>query len=159
MKDRIPSQPGSYVLQLRLLRARSMRIGRWPRVDFPPGWYVYAGSAHGPGGLRARVLRHLKPPSQKRLHWHIDFLLTSASIETAAWSVGTADLECRWTSLMAAHGQRYPRAFGASDCRCCGHLLHFTSALHVEAALRRLGELTKRIVVENPPTYTTGQRS
>jgi Uri superfamily endonuclease len=94
--------------------------------------------------------RHLKPPSQKRPHWHIDFLLTAATIQKAAWSLGAADLECRWASLMAAQGQHYPPAFGASDCRCPGHLLHFTSARRVEAALQSLGELTKLIVAENP---------
>ena len=43
-----------------------------------PGCYVYAGSARGPGGIRARVRRHLRP--DKTPHWHIDQVTAYAKL-------------------------------------------------------------------------------
>ena len=60
-------------------RAQQLRIGALGVFDFPPGWYVYIGSAFGPGGITARVTRHAR--AAKRLHWHIDYLLEHADIE------------------------------------------------------------------------------
>jgi len=52
-------RPGTYALVLRLARATTIHVGALGAVDFAPGWYVYVGSALGPGGLAARVNRHL----------------------------------------------------------------------------------------------------
>jgi len=42
------------------------------KLDLLPGYYIYIGSAFGPGGVRARMLRHLRADKPK--HWHIDYL-------------------------------------------------------------------------------------
>ncbi len=48
-----------------------------------PGFYIYVGSACGPGGLRARISRHLCG-KRKRLHWHIDRILSSPYVQPLA---------------------------------------------------------------------------
>ena len=68
----LPDQPGTYVLILRVFRPASVRVGRLGRFHFPAGWYAYVGSARGPGGLAARISRHLRSPKPSR--WHVDHL-------------------------------------------------------------------------------------
>ncbi len=47
----LPVTRGSYALHLRLARSHVLQIGRLGRFAFPPGEYVYVGSAMGAGGL------------------------------------------------------------------------------------------------------------
>jgi Uri superfamily endonuclease len=69
------------VLVLRLDTPQTIAIGRLGSIDFPVGWYLYVGSAHGPGGLHARLARHRRRlGGTKRAHWHVDYLR-----EHAAW--------------------------------------------------------------------------
>ena len=63
--------PGTYVLIISATRKINLRVGQAGQISVRPGYYMYAGSARGPGGLRARVLRHIK--TTKRCHWHIDY--------------------------------------------------------------------------------------
>ncbi len=65
----LPSAPGTYALLIRVDAPLVIHAGRLGTVALERGWYVYTGSAHGPGGLRARVSRHLRP--DKAPHWHI----------------------------------------------------------------------------------------
>lgn len=116
---------GTYALIIALDRSQDILIGRRGRFYFPAGFYVYVGSALGPGGVAARLARHLR--AEKRLHWHIDYLLGSkyARVEQV-WGVeSVARLECEW----ARQAMRWPGArivvprFGASDCHCPAHLV------------------------------------
>ena len=117
---------GTYVLALWLDATRTISIGRLGRFEFPSGWYLYVGSARGPGGLRARLLRHWRRfASGKRAHWHVDYLREHA-IWGGAWARGSEHrLECSWAAAL----RRRPDAttvaagFGASDCRCATHLV------------------------------------
>ena len=72
-----PATSGAYVLVLRLDAPHDVRIGKI-LATLASGDYLYCGSARGPGGLRARLARHMRP--QKRVHWHIDQLTTEASL-------------------------------------------------------------------------------
>jgi Uri superfamily endonuclease len=122
----LPAAPGCYVLILHLPGPHSRmlavgRLGSWP---LPPGTYAYCGSAHGPGGLRARVSRHLR--REKRLHWHVDYLAAAAEVVAVwLWPGAPRAQEC----AIAGHLARWPGVyrpvprFGSSDCRCPGHLL------------------------------------
>jgi Uri superfamily endonuclease len=124
---------GHYLLLVRLPAAGGLRIGA--RVmPFAAGWYVYAGSAQGPGGLAARLARHQR--AEKRPHWHIDWLLAAAKL-TAIWArPGATGRECGWaTALVAGGGRRQPGRFGSGDCRCAGHLVWFAAPPDL-AALR-----------------------
>jgi Uri superfamily endonuclease len=113
---------------MRLPQQTSLTVGRLGRFVFPAGWYAYAGSARGPGGLAARVSRHRR--SSILLRWHVDYLRAHAE-PTAIWyTVGDQKRECAWaTTLAHLPGARVVApGFGASDCRCSTHLLHFATA-------------------------------
>ena len=119
----LPAAPGTYVLWLLVSGPLSVAAGRLGVVSLSPGWYAYIGSAQGPGGLRARVGRHLRP--HKTQHWHID-ALTAAAPVVAIWLEASGEsLECAWAATLAAvPGVIAPVAgFGASDCACRAHLL------------------------------------
>ena len=120
--DALPGQPGAYGLALRLDRGLALsRPGRaaW---RLAAGTYLYCGSAWGPGGLRARVLRHARAPG--RLHWHIDRLRHQA--ELVAVCAIPRGREC-WLAAraLALPGVSVPApGFGSSDCRrCAAHLV------------------------------------
>lgn len=91
---------------------------------FAPGCYVYAGSAHGPGGIDARLRRHVR--RQKKLHWHVD-RLTVAADDIHAFAIKDGS-ECEIIARLGRlAGFRHPIAgFGSSDCRACpSHLLQY----------------------------------
>jgi Uri superfamily endonuclease len=119
------SARGTYLLTARLDQPTPIIVGRLGTFSFPAGWYTYAGSALGPGGLEARLARHLR--TQKRLHWHVDYLLQHSKVETIWQITSPARLECAWAA--AIHdlpGAATPApGFGASDCRCSAHLVYF----------------------------------
>ena len=79
------------------------------------------GSAWGPGGLAARLNRHLTGRGKKR--WHIDYLRELAQ-PTAVWLAPGAHLECTWAQMLCnlPYVSVPIPGFGASDCRCPTHL-------------------------------------
>lgn len=118
----LPVAAGSYLLVLRLDEEAVLRVGVLGAFHFPAGLYVYAGSARGPGGVRARVGRHLN--AHRTPHWHIDHFSAIAA-PVAVWSrPGRRRLECIWAGAMARDSSFHAPAprFGASDCRCLSHL-------------------------------------
>jgi Uri superfamily endonuclease len=139
-----PDQPGTYVLILHLLHRATIDVGRLGRFQFPAGWYAYAGSAHGPGGLAARIARHLRSP--KPLHWHVDYLRAEAQPDQVWYAVGTGKRECTWAeALSGLPGASIPvPRFGASDCRCPAHLVHFSALPVLSALIRAVGEPVTR---------------
>jgi Uri superfamily endonuclease len=121
----LPPEGGTYVLWLRLPSARRIVVGGLGAVDFVRGWYAYTGSAQGPGGLAARVGRHIR--GNGTLRWHIDFLRRVAAPMAVWCNVSHRRLEHRWAAALAAMpGASLPvPGFGASDCRCRSHLVRF----------------------------------
>jgi Uri superfamily endonuclease len=121
----IPPEPGSYVLILHLAEPTTITIGKLGTFDFPAGWYAYTGSALGPGGLAARLAYHHR--RDKSFQWHIDYLLAQAELVEMWWAIDNKRRECVWASaLRSIPGARVPVPnFGASDCRCLTHLIHF----------------------------------
>jgi len=121
----LPELPGSYGLLIDIPGWRSVSAGRLGTVCFPPGWYIYVGNACGPGGVRARVARHLR--RDKTIFWHIDRLLAETPVSAVWWQTGAGPLECVWAARLAAlPGSMIPaRGFGSSDCRsgCAAHLM------------------------------------
>jgi Uri superfamily endonuclease len=120
--NRIPSDPGAYALVIRLRREFDAPVGALGTIHLAPGCYVYLGSANGPGGIAARVRRHLR--ADKRMHWHIDRLTGAGAISDIAAQPGGS--ECALVDhLMTVAGIDVPVAgFGSSDCRQCrAHLL------------------------------------
>jgi Uri superfamily endonuclease len=123
----LPALPGVYALQLFIARSQKLTIGRLGKQRCPAGHYFYVGSAHGAGGLRARVGRHLR--GDGTLHWHIDYLRAVAEVRGALYTVTDDPLECPWSQALAdLPGAFIPVPhFGASDCRsgCEAHLIGF----------------------------------
>jgi Uri superfamily endonuclease len=117
--------PGTYVLWLQLDTSLRLPVGGLGPVEFLAGHYAYVGSAFGPGGIAARLGRHLRTNKCRR--WHVDHL-SGVARPRAAWvSYDATGYEHRWAAALAAlPGARVPVAgFGASDCRCPSHLIWF----------------------------------
>jgi Uri superfamily endonuclease len=140
----LPDQRGTYVLILRLSRPTTASVGRLGRFRFPAGWYTYVGSAHGPGGLVARISRHLRSP--KARHWHVDYLRTHGQPVEIWYTVEPQKRECAWAqALSTLPGASIPAPrFGASDCRCPAHMIHFTEPPDLAAFARVVGETVSR---------------
>nr|WP_321456366.1 GIY-YIG nuclease family protein [uncultured Cohaesibacter sp.] len=123
--NKCPNAGGVYLVAMML--PRRTKIERPEPVILPPGLYCYAGSAHGPGGLRARLARHLA--KEKSIRWHVDQLtIRASSLRVWAWLNGT---ECDLAShLEDQDGFTIPLpGFGSSDCtECTSHLLMAPSA-------------------------------
>jgi Uri superfamily endonuclease len=116
---------GTYALLLRLDNPSSLLIGKLGAFDFRVGFYIYVGSAMGPGGIAGRLKHHLSPI--RKPHWHVDYLRQAARVEEVWFVESDARREHAWSSvLLAMPGSAIPvPRFGASDCRCASHLFYF----------------------------------
>ncbi len=109
---------GLYIAVFHLDAGDRFTIGKLGRFDLPAGTYLYVGSAQR--NRSARLARHGR--RGKPLRWHIDYLSTRARMLGAILLPGGRDDECPLAGELA---DLYPRPiarFGASDCRCGGHL-------------------------------------
>ncbi len=107
----------SYQLFIRVERPEKIVVGRLGKFTFPAGEYIYSGSARR--GLCARVNRHLR--SEKKLRWHIDYLLAAAAVTITKVRISTTN-ECQLVA--ESGGEIVVKGFGASDCcqGCGSHL-------------------------------------
>ena len=114
---------GIYHLLIQLLQPQEIIVGKLGLFRFPAGYYVYTGSALN--GLEARVARHRR--KEKRLHWHIDYLLQYAKIIDVVYHITTERLECEYNRqiMNLPDAQIIVPRFGASDCKCDAHLVYF----------------------------------
>jgi histidyl-tRNA synthetase len=141
----VPAAPGAYVLWLRLgapLTATSGKIV----AKLEPGDYLYCGSAKGPGGLRARLARHMR--KNKPAHWHVD-QLTLAGQVLGAFLLEGGD-ECALNAALDGLPIPLPipiAGFGSSDCRRCAAHLRFWPK---DAALPSDWENARK-AAESPP--------
>jgi Uri superfamily endonuclease len=137
----LPSAPGTYVLLLYADRPVEISPGCLGRWKLPAGRYAYAGSARGPGGLRARVTRHLRP--DKPLRWHIDYVTSQVPVIGVLTSPGAENRECACLqALLSLPGVvAIVPGFGSSDCRsgCPAHLLHLPDGIPVSELRAKLG--------------------
>jgi len=119
--ETIPKQPGAYVLAIQLPRPIALTLPNRTPATLARGHYLYCGSAKGPGGLRARISRHMR--RGKPIRWHVDNL-TEAGHVLGAWTIAGGH-ECR----LAASLNQLPtpiEGFGSSDCHSCrSHLLRW----------------------------------
>ena len=120
------SRPGTYALILKSSSERWIEIGRLGKYLIEPGYYVYTGSAFGPGGLKARIAHHAR--ISQRPHWHIDYLRLALPLNEVWFSYDSKRHEHQWADVLRRlTGATLPIAgFGASDCRCESHLLLFS---------------------------------
>lgn len=111
---------GSYLLILRLRRARRLQVGHLGSLLLSAGYHVYVGSAMR--NLTSRVARHLR--RRKTLHWHIDHLRKVADTVTALPIRSSRRQECDLAAAVAGLLEPGPAGFGSSDCDCPTHLYH-----------------------------------
>ena len=141
------ARPGTYALILAANETRRLRIGRLGSLALRPGWYVYVGSAFGPGGVDARLAHHRKRAA--RPHWHVDHLRLHTQLERVWYTHDPIRREHQWAQVM----HRLPGAeiplpgFGASDCTCASHLVRFTR----RPSLRRFQSEIRSLFPEHVP--------
>ena len=138
------SQPGTYTLVLACQATGPVPIGRLGTLSLQPGFYVYVGSAFGPGGLAARLQHHQQIPS--RPHWHIDYLRAACDLVEVWFTTEAARREHSWAKAVARMpgvGVPVP-GFGSSDCRCAAHLFCFARKPSIEAFRRHVGTPVSR---------------
>jgi Uri superfamily endonuclease len=126
-KASIEARPGTYVLLLSTASDAEIRVGRLGDMQLQSGFYVYVGSALGPGGVRARVIHHLR--DSPRHHWHIDYLRPHVSVREVWFCHGRKRREHLWARFLSRmSGVSVPMpGFGSSDCDCEAHLFFFRS--------------------------------
>lgn len=114
------SESGTYALILQSGLAETIKVGRWGKLTLKTGYYIYIGSAFGPGGVRARVLRHCR--LNKRKHWHLDYLRRYVTPLGAWCSYEPSQIEHQWATVVARMDGSNPiKGFGCSDCTCYSH--------------------------------------
>ncbi|UUX48550.1 DUF123 domain-containing protein [Nisaea acidiphila] len=121
--ESLRSDPGSYLLLLHLPAPLAATVRDRP-ADLPAGFYVYAGSARGPGGISARLGRHLRGDGKQR--WHID-QVTARADQRAGFDFSEMT-ECDLIGRLTADGAFSPpvAGFGSSDCGTCkAHFLRY----------------------------------
>ena len=149
--------PGTYILIIRLDKSQEIVVGRLGEYCFPAGHYLYVGSALGPGGLAARIGRHLRRSAKAR-RWHVDYLLARAQIEEVWVAEGEARAECHWAAALSkAEGAILPvHGFGASDCACLTHLIYFPNQHCIRPLTDRLEQATPEPMVIQAVTICPG---
>ena len=110
---------GIYVLIIKISQPINPKIGALGTTSFQAGLYAYVGSAQN--NLETRVKRHLR--KEKRLFWHIDYLLAdpAAAVTEVYCLEGDKKCECQIAQLLAQRCEPVP-GFGCSDCHCNSHL-------------------------------------
>ncbi|HUK84779.1 MAG TPA: GIY-YIG nuclease family protein [Candidatus Acidoferrum sp.] len=110
---------GIYVLIVEISKTITVNIGAFGLLTFPSGLYAYVGSAQN--NLELRVKRHLS--KQKRLFWHIDYLLSNEAVKMigAYYKEGDKTKECKIARLLHKNALSIA-GFGCSDCQCESHL-------------------------------------
>jgi len=121
---------GSYILVIYLKKQSTIKIGSLGKISFNKGYYLYVGSAMGPNGsstLINRVRRHILDAKDKKLHWHIDYLLSSSNsfIKKLYLIPSLQSYECIIAQEILLCSENYIKDFGSSDCQCKSHLLYF----------------------------------
>lgn len=110
--------PGVYTLLAHLDWPALVVVGKLGPWTFDPGFYCYVGSALG--GLRQRLVRHLR--QEKTMRWHIDYLLQVAQVSAAVYAPTLGPLECQVAAALKAAAMPEVPRFGCSDCHCSSHL-------------------------------------
>ncbi|MDI9437866.1 MAG: GIY-YIG nuclease family protein [Euryarchaeota archaeon] len=123
MTDKNPLR-GVYCLIINLKEKSTIQVGKKGKINFEDGCYVYVGSALN--SLTARINRHLR--AEKKLHWHVDYLLESDHSEIAEvmYTITHERLECQVAHEISKGGMGV-KGFGSSDCGCQSHLFYFSN--------------------------------
>ncbi len=122
---------GSYCLVVFLEKQRRIKIGSLGNILFKRGYYCYAGSAMN--NVDKRVKRHMRNSDEKKLHWHIDYLLKYAKPAYAVKIYSDKKLECRIAEKIRKASEHSIKGFGSTDCKCDSHLFYFSKRPKISA--------------------------
>jgi Uri superfamily endonuclease len=139
---RLGSEGGTYVLLFEIQTPLENRLGRFH------GHYCYVGSAFGPGGLRARVTRHLR--KDKPIQWHMDLLTGGDSFRALSVNVTPERTECSLAQRLSTSLEGHPD-FGSSDCRCRTHLFRVRQLDSFRSLMGELGMARPDLPSPAPP--------
>jgi Uri superfamily endonuclease len=94
-------------------------------------------------GYRGRLGRHFS--QEKRLRWHIDYLLQEAEPVGAFLVHGGAGMECSLSRLLSSlDGSEPVEGFGSSDCSCISHLYRIDES-SIPSLTGEIGKLSWRM--------------
>ena len=99
-----------------------LKIGKMGLIPFQKGFYAYVGSALA--GLEQRISRHRRDVgNNKKLHWHIDYLLANPAVELkeVVCAETVERKECEIAMNLNQQLEAIPE-FGCTDCSCTSHL-------------------------------------
>ena len=110
---------GVYVLIIQLNGDTALSVGALGTLAFKKCLYAYVGSAQT--NMEQRIRRHLR--REKRIFWHIDYLLNSDAARIVKVLHKQADKaeECAIAKALGERGASI-NGFGCSDCKCKSHL-------------------------------------
>lgn len=137
----VPNDPGTYVLLLESGNCLEVKVGKLGVVRMHPGYYLYVGSALGPGGLRARLARHAR--EKKSHHWHIDYLVPHTHILEIWYTDDARKIEHQVVGLISSVLKvDLPLVgFGSSDCGCESHLFYMSCHPSPDGLRRAIGRV------------------
>ena len=127
--EKLTKEKGTYILFLQADKDTKIDVGYLDVVSFKKGYYIYIGSALGPGGLESRLVRHLA--KKKKAHWHIDYLTVNPNFESISYMeiFSLEKIECTINDILQEEvlsGKQFSIIpnFGSSDCGCKSHLIY-----------------------------------
>jgi Uri superfamily endonuclease len=122
--EQFTMHPGTYALVFQCSAPFQAVAGKLGAVFLTSGYWIYVGSAFGPGGLRSRLSHHLQP--SHRPHWHLDYIKNGLSSVEIWTTTDAIKREHEWVAIFSTfNGATRPiDGFGASDCTCRSHLIH-----------------------------------
>lgn len=131
---------GGYVLIVQIPKRLRLFLKSIGSITLDSGIWMYIGSAmgHGSTNLENRIKRHFR--KEKKIHWHIDYLLASkVQLLAAIWAESQEPIECDIAQALEKQKEftRGPRKFGASDCvrGCFTHLFQIRDGRNFESLI------------------------
>lgn len=110
---------GIYALIVNLEEDKNITVGKLGPLNFKKGYYIYIGSALN--SLEGRINRHHR--KDKKLRWHIDYLLEKANVVDVLYRETGEKLECEFARKLEGRFSS-TKGFGSSDCSCRSHLFY-----------------------------------
>ena len=132
---------GTYIIAIYVLENSVINIGALGEIEFIEGYYLYIGSAMGNKGsttLENRVKRHVSDSKDKKIFWHIDYLLANINcIITRLYLIPSLKrLECIIANEVSQISVQRINNFGSSDCDCLSHLYYFQNLIDLSQILK-----------------------
>jgi sugar fermentation stimulation protein A len=128
----------TYILILDIEKNTRIIVGGLGDIAFEKGHYLYIGSAKK--NLDKRIARHLR--QEKKMHWHIDHILTQATVSILEVWMRASDEECEASKMLHDHSQTaiVRNGIGSSDCKCPTHFYCFKGTVsELTKSLRNFG--------------------